>query len=188
MKEEEFKRLRAEVLRKAGLVNLKLREKLSYSDALKVNNITEEEFTLMGWEHNEKLKQVERVHYISFDDVKEKFPEPQEALKEISSTIINDTNVEVFSNSDLSQLQDFISNYKTIMQMVEMFKQNNKLDAENKNITIELPFEDDKSYKASYRINKTINEQFKEFCKKHKEFTAKDLLSMALKEYMDKYN
>ena len=188
MREEEFKRLRAEVLRKAGLVNLKLREKLSYADALKVNNITEEEFTLMGWEYNEKINQVERVHYISYEDVKEKFQELQEESNEIASTIINDTNVEVFSNSDLSQLQDFISNYKTIMQMVEMFKQNNKLDSENKNITIELPFEDDKSYKASYRVNKTINEQFKEFCKGHKEFTSKDLLSMALKEYMDKYN
>ena len=39
-----------------------------------------------------------------------------------------------------------------------------------------------------YRVNKTINEQFKEFCKEHKEFTAKDLLSQALKEFMDKYS
>nr|WP_312291974.1 hypothetical protein [Clostridium chromiireducens] len=187
MKEEDFKRLRAEVLRKAGLVNMKLREKLSYEKALKVNDIIEEEFTLMGWEYNEKSKKVERVHYISFDDVKEKFPEPQEESNEISSAIITDTNLEMFSNNDLIQLQDFISNYKIIMQMVDMFKQNNKLDSENKSISIELPFEDDKSFKASYRVNKTVNEQFKEFCKQHKEFTAKDLLSQALKEFMDKY-
>ena len=69
-----------------------------------------------------------------------------------------------------------------------MFKQNNKLDTENKNIVIELPFEDDKSFKASYRVNKTINEQFKNFCKEHSEFTAKDLLSQALKEFMNKYS
>ena len=75
MKEEEFKRLRAEVLRKAGLVNMKLREKFSFEEALKVNDITKDTFTLMGWEYNEKTKQVERVHYISFDDIKEKFAE-----------------------------------------------------------------------------------------------------------------
>lgn len=188
MQEEEFKRLRAEVLRKAGLVNMKLREKFSYEDALKVNDITEEEFTLMGWEYNEKKKQVERVHYITFNDVREKFPEQQEEPKEIAPININSANVEVFSNDEVMQLQDFISNYKIIMKMVSMFKQNNKLDADNKNIIIELPFEDDKTFKASYRVNKTINEQFKEFCKEHKEFTAKDLLSQALKEFMDKYS
>lgn len=188
MKEEEFKRLRAEVLRKAGLVNMKLREKFSFEEALKVNDITKDTFTLMGWEYNEKIKQVERVHYISFDDIKEKFAEQEEEPKEIIPTIIPDVNLEVFSNDDVIQLQDFISNYKIIMQMVSMFKQNNKLDAESRNIFIELPFEDDKSFKASYRVNKTINEQFKQFCKEHNEFTAKDLLSQALKEFMHKYS
>lgn len=184
MQEEEFKRLRAEVLRKAGLVNMKLREKFSYAEALKVNDITEETFNLMGWEYNEKLKQVERVHYISFDNIKEKLPES----KEIAPINNNSANIEVFSNDDMSHLQEFISNYSVIMQMVNMFKQNNKLNTENKNIVIELPFEDDKTFKASYRVNKTINEQFKEFCKEHKEFTAKDLLSQALKEFMNKYD
>jgi hypothetical protein len=187
MQEEDFKRLRAEVLRKAGLVNMSLRKKLSYADSLKVNDITEEKFSLMGWEYNEKTNQIERVHYISFNDLKEKFPEQQEEPKEISPAIIPGANIEVFSNDDVIQLQDFINNYKIIMQMVDMFKQNNKLDTENKSITIELPFEDDKSFKASYRVNKTINEQFKEFCKEHKEFTAKDLLSQALKEFMTNY-
>lgn len=188
MQEEDFKRLRAEVLRKAGLVNMSLRKKLSYTEALKINDITEEKFNLMGWKYNEELKQVERVHYISFNDIKEKLPEPQEESKEIAPAIIPGTNIEVFSNDDVSQLQDFINNYKIIMQMVNIFKENNKLDADNKNIIIELPFEDDKSFKASYRVNRTINEQFKEFCKEHKEFTAKDLLSQALKEFMNKYS
>ncbi|MDR3598502.1 hypothetical protein [Clostridium sp.] len=188
MREEEFKRLRAEVLRKAGLVNMKLREKFSFEEALKVNDITKDTFTLMGWEYNEKLKQVERVHYISFDNIKEKSPEPQEEPKEITPVTINSANIEVFSNDDMSHLQEFISNSSIIMQMVDMFKQNNKLDTDNINIVIELPFENDKTFKASYRVNKTINEQFKQFCKEHSEFTAKDLLSQALKEFMNKYS
>jgi len=187
MKEEDFKRLRAEVLRKAGLVNMSLRKKLGYSEALKVNDITEEKFNLMGWKYNEEIKQVERVAYVSFDDLKEKFQEPHEETKQISSVAITGANVELFSDDNVSQLQDFISNYKIIMQMVDMFKQNNQLGAENKNIVIELPFEDDKTFKASYRVNKTVNEQFKEFCKEHREFTSKDLLSQALKEFIQKY-
>lgn len=187
MKEDDFKRLRTEVLRKAGLVNMSLRKKLSYTEALKINDITEEKFNLMGWKYNEELKQVERVNYVSFDDLKEQ-QQHHEEPKEIINTIIPGSNAVVFSNDDLSQLNDFISNHKIIMQMVNMFKENNKIDANNKNIIIELPFEDDKTFKASYRVNKTINEQFKEFCKEHKEFTAKDLLSQALKEFIDKYS
>lgn len=186
MKEEDFKKFRAEVLRKAGLVNMSLRKKISYVEALKANNITEEKFNLMGWEYNEKINQVERVHYISFNDLKEQFPEPQEELSEISQYKITSANLEVFSNADLIQLHDFINNYDIIMKMVHMFNQNKQINSEN--ITIELPFEDDKTFKASYRVNKTINEQFKEFCKKHTEFTAKDLLSQALKEFMEKYS
>lgn len=189
MQEEDFKRLRAEALRKAGLVNMKLRGKFSYSEALKLNDITEEAFNLMGWEYNEGKKQVERVHYVSFNDLKEKFADPEEEPKEIVPININSNSIttEVFTNDDISQLQDVISNYSIIMQMVEMFKQSNKINTNNKNIVIELPIEDDKAFKASYRVNKTVNEQFKEFCQEHKEFTAKDLLSQAMKEFMDKY-
>lgn len=187
MQEDDFKRLRAEALRKAGLVNMKLREKFSYSEALKLNDITEETFNLMGWEYNDKTKQVERVHYITFNDLKEKFADLEEEPKEIAPININSINAEVFTNDDISQLQEFISNYSIIMQMVDMFKQNNKINTNNKNIVIELPLEDDKAFKASYRVNKTVNQQFKEFCQEHKEFTAKDLLSQAMKEFMDKY-
>lgn len=187
MKEEDFKRLRSEVLRKAGLVNMSLRKKLSYAEALKINDITEEKFNLMGWKYNEELKQVERVNYVSFNDLKEQQSKNQQESKEIITAITTGDNSVVLSNNDLSQLQDFISNYKIIMQMINMFKENSKLDADNKNIIIALPFEDDKTFKASYRVNKTINEQFKAFCKNHNEFTAKDLLSQALKEFIDKY-
>lgn len=188
MKEEDFKKLRAEVLRKAGLVNMSLKKKFSYAESLKVNDITAEKLELMGWKYNSETKQVERINYISFNDLKEKFPDAHEETKEISSGSIAGVNIDILSNDDMNYLQDFISNHNIIMQMVQMFKNNKQINAENKTIIIELPYEDDKSFKASYRVNKTINEQFKEFCKQHKEFTSKDLLSQALKEFIDKYN
>ena len=185
MKEDDFKKLRTEVLRKAGLVNMSLKKKISYDEALKIHDITNDKFNLMGWQYNQNLNLIERIEYVTFDDLKVKFPEPQEETKDIS--IVAGGSIPMFSDDDVNHLQDFISNYKIIMQMIAMFKDNKQIDADNKSITIELPYEDDKSFKASYRVNKTINKQFKEFCKQHKEFTAKDLLSMALKEYMDKY-
>lgn len=183
MKEEEFKRLRAEVLRKVGLVNMQLRNKRSLEESLKLNDITEEQLTLFGWEYNKVTNVVERVNYITYKD----FKENNLVIVEDERAINNYAETEIIKDLDKEKLKDLIDNYTVISQMVQMFKENQNIQLNSNNIVIELPQEDDKSFKVSYRVNKTIHNQFKEFCKEHKEFTAKDLLSMALKEYMDKY-
>lgn len=195
MKEEDFKRLQTRALSKAGLVNMSLRKKLIYEEALKINDITNDELELMGWEYNSEMKLLQRVRYVSFNDIKAKFPEEPEEVKEEQPQQIEKVNmgdnvgqmISPFSEQNMNQLQELFNNYETIMKMVDLFKSNKKIDSSDNTIVIELPYEDDKTFKASYRVNKTINKQFKEFCKEHKEFTAKDLLSMALKEYMENH-
>lgn len=184
MEEEEFKRLRVEVLRKAGLVNMELRKKKSLAEALKINNITEDKFNMLGWEYNKNTNAIERVHYVGYKDLK---ADSNIVVADDSIILNNKPNTEIMDNLDKSKLQDLIDNYTVISQMVQMFKQNQQINLKNNNIVVELPPEEDKSFKVSYRVNKTIHNQFKEFCQEHKEFTSKDLLSMALKEYMDKY-
>ena len=56
----------------------------------------------------------------------------------------------------------------------------------NNIIEIKLPVEEE-DYKTSIKVNKVVMEEFREFCKVNKDFTAKDLVSMAIVEYMDKY-
>lgn len=41
---------------------------------------------------------------------------------------------------------------------------------------------------SHYRIYKDIQEEFKAFCKEHKQYKVQDIISSALKEYLDKYN
>lgn len=192
MKEEDFKRLQTRVLSKAGLVNMSLRKKLSYEEALKVNDITSEEFELMGWEYSQELKLLQRVRYVSFKDIKaidseDAATEEQKQIEEINKKDDVGRIGSPFSEQNMNQLQELFNNYEVIMKMVDLFKANKRIDSNDNTIVVELPYEDDKTFKASYRVNKTINKQFKEFCKEHKEFTAKDLLSMALKEYMDRH-
>lgn len=192
MKQEDFKKLQTRVLSKAGLVNMSLRKKLSYEEALKINDITADEFELMGWEYNQEMKLVQRVRYVSYKDIEE--TEDEEEYKEQPQQIenISDKNViqlnDTFTNKNIEQLKGIFDNYEVIMQMIEMFKGNKSDLGKDKSIVIELPYEEDKKFQASYRVNKTINNQFKEFCKQHKEYTAKDLLSMALVEYMRNHN
>lgn len=40
----------------------------------------------------------------------------------------------------------------------------------------------------NYRIYPNILNEFKEFCEKHKEYKVQELISQALKDFMDKYN
>ncbi|WP_297522697.1 hypothetical protein [uncultured Clostridium sp.] len=56
----------------------------------------------------------------------------------------------------------------------------------NTEIEINLPKEDE-DYKTSIKVNKIVMEQFREFAKANKEFTPKDLISMAIVEYMENH-
>lgn len=80
---------------------------------------------------------------------------------------------------------DLAKHYDKIMNIIQEY--DNKYDKEYDGMTIELPLETKKDFRTSIRINNVIWEQFNEFAEDHKEFTKRDLLSMALKEYMEKY-
>lgn len=79
-----------------------------------------------------------------------------------------------------------MSNFDVLMEMIEKYKKTNEVPVSD--IVVQLPCESDKNYKTSIRIHKEVFEEFKLFCSKHKEFSQKELISMALLEYMNKYN
>ena len=82
------------------------------------------------------------------------------------------------------------SNYDRIMAMLNKYEDeyDKKYEGEYDNsIIIELPVETKKDYRATTRVNNVIWDQFGEFCNNNKEYTKRDLVSMALKEYMNKY-
>lgn len=88
----------------------------------------------------------------------------------------------------LENKENFImlmNNFDIIMEIVDQYKNTNVVQKDG--IVVQLPFEEDKLYKTSLRINKIVLDNFKEYCNRHKEFTQKDLLSMALVEYMDNH-
>lgn len=96
------------------------------------------------------------------------------------------TEAKVFNDSDdLLQYKQLMSNFNVLMEIIEMYKNNNAIPKSD--IVVQLPYESDKNYKTSIRIHKEVFEEFKLFCSKNKEFTQKELISMALVEYMEKY-
>jgi len=109
-------------------------------------------------------------------------------LKDIS--INDDAMKKVISNNDndmtsshqiKSNLMELAKNYEKIMLLINSDK------SMNNGITIELPVETTDNYRTTVRINNVVWENFKEFCVQNKMFTQRDLLSMALTEYLNKY-
>ena len=98
--------------------------------------------------------------------------------KDIST---NDDNDMTFSHQIKSNLTELAKNYDKIMTLINNDK--NMTD----DIIIELPVETKDNYRTTIRINNVVWENFKEFCVQNKMFTQRDLLSMALTEYVNKY-
>ena len=91
------------------------------------------------------------------------------------------------SPSDNEKFLKLISNYELIMQMLEDYKNNKDNFNKSNGLIVELPTEKKKDFRVTLRLNDVIYEQFKEFADKHKQFTVKELVSQALKEFINKY-
>lgn len=99
-----------------------------------------------------------------------------------NTIVINDKNIK-------NNLIELARNYDKILRIIEAYDKNNdaQYDAQYDGIVIELPMETKSDFRTTVRVNNVIWEQFNIFAVEHKEFTKRDLLSMALSEYMRKH-
>ena len=115
-----------------------------------------------------------------------------------SNTIVSRPNINKYDDSNTivinqkeiqNKLIGLAQNYDKILKIIQEYdyKYDDKYDNDKGGIFIELPIESKNDFRATIRVNNVIWEQFSEFANNHKEFTKRDLISMALKEYMDKY-
>lgn len=114
----------------------------------------------------------------------------QPVLQEVlPHEVIEEVAVATAPSTDLTKQQKYLNNnFDVLIEMIESYKSQSAAAALPKTeIIIELPLDESKEFKTSIRVNKTIWEQFKEFCKNNKHYTQKDLVSMAMLEYMNKY-
>ena len=184
MTEKEFEALRMKVLRQTGFINQELRRKQPLDIVVKRSGLTWKEIELIGYGYKEEVNQIGRFRKVEYGDLPEHMKEKQKNEIEV----VNKNN-QLFTDVDeeqANQLQEMLNNYSIIMEIVNRFKQNQEKVLEA-GIVIELPFDNDKQINKSFRLNGVIAKQWEEFCKIHKQFTVKDLASMALKEYMDKH-
>lgn len=157
---------------KEGNSVVEIRKKLGIGEKLFQKQIKQ-----LGYKYNQKIKQYEPLD-VSFDD----------------TNIINYDNHTVVINKkdfDLSKITDLIDSYDDIKQVLDWFKNreyDNSIIEVVSNNKIEINIDTEETKRTTILVNNKIYNDFNEFCNKHREFDKKDLLSMALKEYIQKYD
>lgn len=157
---------------KEGNSVVEIRKKLGIGEKLFQKQIKQ-----LGYKYNQKIKQYEPLD-VSFDD----------------TNIINYDNHTVVINKkdfDLSKITDLIDSYDDIKQVLDWFKNreyDNSIIEVVPNNKIEINIDTKETKRTTILVNNKIYNDFNEFCNKHREFDKKDLLSMALKEYIQKYD
>lgn len=92
-----------------------------------------------------------------------------------------------------NKLIGLAQNYDKILKIIQEYDEQSdeqsdkQSDKNNSNIAIQLPTESKTDFRATIRVNNIVWENFSDFTNKHKEFTKRDLISMALKEYMENH-
>lgn len=92
---------------------------------------------------------------------------------------------DVIPNEQIKEnLLGLIANYSKINEIISWYE---SMQDKPQEIKIELPGETKENFRTTIRVNNVVYEEFESFCSKHKEYTKKDLLSQALKEYIERY-
>jgi fructose-1-phosphate kinase PfkB-like protein len=147
-------------------------------------NISEKSFQKqikqLGYKYNQKTKQYEKVD-------KSIVQKNKDYCNNIG--VINQTDVA--ADIDIKKVADLVKNYDMIKELLTWFKnkeyENDIIEVIQDN-RIEIDIDTDETKRTTILVNKKIYDEFNEFCQKHKEYDKKDLISMALKEYVQKYD
>lgn len=98
----------------------------------------------------------------------------------------DNSNTLVINQKEIqNKLIGLAQNYDKILKVIQEY--DSKYDKEYAGIVVELPIETKADFRATIRVNNVIWDNFSNFVNNHKEFTKRDLISMALKEYMENH-
>lgn len=192
MKKEEFEKLNIED--KVKYLNDKLSEGQTVTRIREDIGIKEKPLQRIMKEHGYKYLQRERMYAKeptnSLED-NESIICRQEAIKPTISTEDNKATLSLQENIK-DDLLELLSIKEELFDLVIESRQ--RADKEQSNIIeviqeqgIKIELDNSEVVKRTIRGNKTVFDNWDKFCSKNKEFSKQDLLSMALKKYIEEY-
>lgn len=177
MTKEEFKELN--VIDKFDYINTELRAGKKVDEIIKNIGMSDKQFRKFRNENNYKFNQKTK-QYISTTEA---------TTKHLEVSVV-ETNTNALLSTEKANTLDYLSNnINILMDIIEKYKTTTQTTTETTTNYIIIDLVDDKHLKPkpkSIRINEFIYQEWQEFCDKQ-HYSKMDLISMALKEYMEKY-
>lgn len=196
MNKEEFNKL--EVSQQIQYINNQLENNNTLTSVCKEISIgrstIRDRFNKIGYKYSKELNKY--VHNNDITDVlqdDEKLNNRCDTSVEkennnSGTSVINlDTVTEIVNKSDediKNNLLDLVNNYDVLKDIIELHRRNTSVVKQQ--IVIDL--EDAESKLATLRVNGKVLEKFNNFCNHHKEYKKVDLLSQAIKNFIENYN
>lgn len=135
--------------------------------------VNEDELGLDINENNIDVRQDVRQDVISIEE--------KESTEIFDVTMSSEVRHIIIDN----RVEELLENYDVLMNIINEYKTLNKKVGKQK-LIIELPADNEEA-RITFRINKTVYEEFKEFAECNKQFRVKELVSAALQEFVNKY-
>ena len=178
MTKEEFNELN--VIDQFYYINNELRAGKKVDEIIKNIGMSDKQFRKFRTEKKYKFNQ----------KTKQYIPTTGSTTKPLEVSVV-ETNTNTLLTIEKANTLDYLSNnINILMDMIERFKTTTGYTTEPTTNYITIDLIDDKHLKPkpkSIRINELVYKEWQEFCEKQ-HYSKMDLISMALKEYMEKYN
>lgn len=195
MNKTEFNSL--EVLEQIEYINKSLLEGSTLTNVCKSIGIgrstIRDRFKKVSYEYNKSINQYESIVEIIEDETiapvgtNKHIKEDIKPITQESSNLVVGT--ELYKNNEI--LINMINNYDDNLNKLNELYNWYKLQSSNKVVQTEKfkvdDFEGDIVVR-SYKLYEPIQREFLEFCKKNNKYKVQDILSQALKEFLEKYN
>lgn len=180
MNKEQFNSL--DFMEKIEYLNNKLKEGQTVTRIREDIGIGEKslqrEIKANGYRYNNKEKQ-----YVPTTETTTK------STTEVFPTIVEDENTIVVPKQQQQILGYLENNFEVLQEFLEKYKSTTRATTETTTNHIIINLVDDKHLNPkpkSIRINEFVYQDWQQFCDT-KHYSKQDLISMALKEYMEKY-
>ena len=146
-------------------------------------------FKKVSYEYNKAINQYESIVEIIEAETVAPAGANEPIKEDIKPVIQQSSNLVVGTDNEI--LTSLINNYDDMNNKLNEMYNWYKLQSSNKVVQTEKfkvdDFEGDIVVR-SYKLYEPIQREFLEFCKKNNKYKVQDILSQALKEFLDKYN
>lgn len=155
-----------------------IRNILGYSEKNYQNKIKE-----LGYKYNQKIKQ-----YVLKDIDIIAITSNNNSNTSINTTCNTNSNISLLNKNQEQSINFINENIKELQEIIMYYRRNKECNTGNKGIVIDLIDDKDIDNRkpVSVRINKHVWREWQEFTKDIC-YSSKELISMALKEYIEKY-